>query len=84
MVKDITPGVNTSGPAFLTEVNGTLVFSQDDAVNALDHFYVKLLRLPDTMQTTAGRSEGRRRAEYMDEFLRRLGSEIAPSGLKQK
>ncbi len=48
----------------------------DDSTWVVDHFYVKLLKLPDTMQTAAGRTAARRRARYMRDFLHRLGSEI--------
>ncbi len=48
----------------------------DDSTYVVDHFYVKLLKLPDTMQTAAGRAEARRRARYMEDFLRRLGTEV--------
>jgi len=50
--------------------------SPDDRRYTLDHFYCKLFRLPETMQTEAGRAEAQRRAEYMQEFLDRLGGEI--------
>ena len=48
----------------------------DDRRYALDHFFVKLLRLPDTLLTEAGRAEARHRAETMQAFLRALGVEI--------
>ena len=48
----------------------------DDRQFALDHFAVKLLRLPDTMQTESGRRIARRRAETMREFLHALGREL--------
>lgn len=48
----------------------------DDRRYTLDHFYCKLLRLPDTMQTRAGRAEAQRRARYMRDFLQRLEGEI--------
>ena len=48
----------------------------DDKRYTLDHFYVKLFKLADTMQTEAGRAEAMRRTEYMREFLQRLGDEI--------
>ncbi len=48
----------------------------DDGRYVLDHFYVKLLKLPDTMQTRAGRAEARRRAGFMEDYLRRLRDEI--------
>jgi len=52
----------------------------DDDTYTLDHFYAKLLRLPDTMQTEAGRTEATRRAAYMRSYLRRLGTEISADG----
>lgn len=48
----------------------------DDRQYTLDHFYCKLFRLVDTMQTEAGRAEAARRTEYMRDFLQRLGDEI--------
>ena len=34
----------------------------DDSLYTLDHFYAKLFKLPDTMQTEAGREEAQRRS----------------------
>jgi uncharacterized protein len=48
----------------------------DDGTYSLDHFYAKLLRLPDTMQTAAGREEAERRAAFMQSYLDQLTSEI--------
>ncbi len=48
----------------------------DDDTYTLDHFYAKLLRLPDTMQTDAGRREAERRARFMRSYLDRLADEI--------
>jgi uncharacterized protein len=48
----------------------------DDRANTIDHFYAKLLRLADTMQTEAGRREARRRTAFMECFLEQLGREI--------
>jgi len=52
----------------------------DDDTYTLDHFYAKLLRLPDTLQTDAGRTEASRRAAYMRSYLNRLGTEIDVDG----
>jgi uncharacterized protein len=51
----------------------------DDAINTVDHFYLKLLRLADTMTTPAGRAEAQRRTIFMRQFLEQLRSEIMPS-----
>jgi uncharacterized protein len=48
----------------------------DDSRNTLDHFYVKLLKLVDMMQTPAGRREGRRRTQFMRVYLAELGREL--------
>ncbi len=48
----------------------------DDSRYTLDHFYSKLFKLPDTMQTEAGREEAHRRANLMRSFLRDLRYEI--------
>jgi uncharacterized protein len=49
----------------------------DDSRYTLDHFYSKLLKLPDTMKTSAGRSEAHRRAGLMREYLDNLRAEMA-------
>ncbi len=48
----------------------------DDSLYTVDHFYTKLLKLPDTMQTEAGRAEAHRRAGLMREYLDQLRAEI--------
>jgi uncharacterized protein len=48
----------------------------DDSGASLDHFYTKLLKLVDTMQTVAGRREALRRNEFMRSYLAQLRTEI--------
>jgi uncharacterized protein len=48
----------------------------DDGRYTIDHFYSKLFKLPDTMQTEAGRAEAHRRAALMRQYLDNLRSEI--------
>ena len=48
----------------------------DDGRYTLDHFYAKLLKLPATMQTAAGRAEAERRAAVMQGWLDQLRAEI--------
>lgn len=57
----------------------------DDRAYALDHIARKLLKLPDLMNTAAGRAEAERRAAflcaYRDQFLREIGAgDVAESG----
>ena len=51
----------------------------DDQQYALDHFQLKLLRLPAMMNTAAGRRMAEGRAEYLREFLSRICLEIRGS-----
>ncbi len=48
----------------------------DDARHALDHWPRKLLRLPATMQTAAGRATARARLAIMRDFLHALAGEL--------
>ena len=49
----------------------------NDGKNVLDHFFVKLLTLSDTMQTHAGREEAVRRTAFMRHYLAQLAAEIS-------
>lgn len=48
----------------------------DDLKFTLDHFYVKLYKIADTLATKAGRLEGYRRLEFMREFMKNFEREI--------
>jgi len=50
---------------------------RDVARYSVDHFFTKLLTLPATMRTEAGRAEAERRAAFLREFLAQLGDELA-------
>lgn len=50
----------------------------DDRGTSVDHFYTKLLKLADTMQTAAGRREAGRRTAFIRAFIAQLRSEIGP------
>ncbi|MFB6097618.1 MAG: hydrolase, partial [Salinibacter sp.] len=52
----------------------------DDDTYTLDHFYAKLLRLPDTMQTEAGRTEAEQRAAFLRTYLDQLEDELNADG----
>lgn len=42
----------------------------------IDHYFVKLFKLPELMNTEEARAEGMKRVEYMKMFLKELGGEI--------
>lgn len=48
----------------------------DDAAFSVDHFATKLLKLPATMRTDAGRAEAEQRAAFLWAFLVQLGHEL--------
>lgn len=50
----------------------------EDHRYTLDHFYTKLFRIADSMQTDSGRAEAQRRVAAMQVYLQQLESEIAP------
>jgi uncharacterized protein len=47
----------------------------DDTKYAVDHFFVKLFKLPDTMKTQAARKIANDRVEFMRHFLQTLKQE---------
>jgi len=48
----------------------------DSKLAAIDHFYEKLFKTANTMQTKAGLHEAERRVQFMLGFLQQLGAEI--------
>lgn len=69
----------TLRPIYFSEDPFCLKRLHDDSTNALDHFYVKLLKLPELMQTSSGRIEAQRRLEIMRSFSEALEFEIRDS-----
>lgn len=49
----------------------------NDAIFTVDHFYKKLFKTAETLKTESGRSEGRKRAIVMKQFLEDLKVEIS-------
>jgi uncharacterized protein len=48
----------------------------DDHIYMLDHFYIKLLKLGETMATETGRLEAQQRTKFMHSYLDQLKREI--------
>ena len=48
----------------------------DDRNYTIDHFYVKLLNLADTMNTESAKTEGQHRSKFMREYLHQLEKEV--------
>lgn len=47
----------------------------DDARFTIDHFFVKLFKTADTLQTQAAKAEGQKRVAFMQAYLQRLRAE---------
>ncbi len=50
--------------------------SFDDLKFTVDHFFVKLFKVAETLKTEAGRKEGQRRVQVMKRYLKDLSLEI--------
>ncbi len=48
----------------------------DDSEFTVDHFFVKLFKIADTLQTASAKKEGQRRVEVMKNYLQDLAIEI--------
>ena len=48
----------------------------DDKKYTLDHFFIKLLDIAQSMNTPSAKAEAKRRTDYMHDFLEQLKSEI--------
>ncbi|ETX10674.1 regulator [Marinomonas ushuaiensis DSM 15871] len=48
----------------------------DDALYSIDHFYNKLFRIAQSLNTSSARIEGKRREGVMQEFLHQLAQEV--------
>jgi uncharacterized protein len=53
----------------------------DDKAWGIDHFYTKLLRIPDVLHTTTARAMAAERVGAMKAFLAQLGREITPPSI---
>jgi len=50
----------------------------DDRNYTIDHFYVKLFSLADTMNTASAKAEGEQRTTFMRQYLQQLATEVEP------
>ena len=48
----------------------------DDKKYSIDHFFTKLLKLPESFRTTSARQEAEKRAQYLRGFVDQLKSEL--------
>ncbi len=76
LLRCISTGVRMGGAWFHAHDPWAEARPLDDASYSIDHFFTKLLTLPATMRTEAGRAEAERRVVFLREFLAHLGGEL--------
>ena len=76
LLRCVTTGVRLESAWFDADDPWAEARPLDDARFSVDHFFTKLLKLPETMCTEAGRREAERRVAFLREFLARLGEEL--------
>ncbi len=72
----ISTGTKMEASYFHSEDPWATAREYDDKKYSLDHFFTKLLKLPQTMNTEAGRKEADKRAQFLRVFIDQLGDEI--------
>ncbi|WP_221074162.1 HD domain-containing protein [Agarivorans aestuarii] len=50
----------------------------DDSQYTIDHFFIKLLNIADTVHTTAAKREAEKRSQFMRAYLAQLSDELEP------
>ncbi len=82
LLRTIATGVRMGADWFHAEDPFARARPLEDARYSVDHFFTKLLGLPATMRTEAGRAEAERRVQVLRAFLDALADELgeAPPG----
>lgn len=57
--------------------------SLDDKIYALDHFYTKLFKLSDTINTNEGRNMAKERVAYLSGYIKKLREEVTLTNAKE-
>lgn len=76
LLRCVSTGVRMGGAWFDGEDPWAKQRPLDDTAYSLDHFATKLLKLPATMRTEAGRAEAQQRAAFLWAFMVQLGHEL--------
>jgi uncharacterized protein len=76
LLRCVITGVRMGAEAFDPSDPWALNRPLDDARWSVDHVFVKLLRLPATLRTAAGRAEAERRVALLRTFVAHLGEEL--------
>ena len=79
LLRCVSTGVRMGGAWFDPDDPWAVSRPLDDTRYSVDHFFTKLLLVPESMRTAAGRAEAGRRAAWLRAFLEQLGSELGES-----
>ena len=72
----IMTGVHMGTALYHVEEPFPMTRVMDDRLYSVDHFYAKLLKLAEGMQTAVGQAEAQRRTQFMESYLAQLREEI--------
>ncbi|MBC7396279.1 MAG: HD domain-containing protein [Bdellovibrionales bacterium] len=78
LYRTIATGVAMGAELFNSEDPWAEKRELNDLKFSLDHFFTKLLKLPESFRTDAARAEAHRRADFLRAFVTQLQSEITP------
>lgn len=76
LCRTISTGTRMGGRYFEASDPWARSRALDDRRYGVDHFFTKLLKLGETMQTKIGREEAARRAAFLERFLDQLADEL--------
>ena len=79
--RTIAAGFNHGNPLYLYSEPFPRQRSANDQTNVLDHFYIKLFRLPESFHTQSAKIEGARRIRTMENYLQELAHEVGANYL---
>lgn len=76
LYRTIATGVSMGAQLFHAEDPWAEKRALDDKKYSIDHFFTKLLKLPQTFRTSFGRKEASARADYLLKFVEQLKHEL--------
>ena len=76
LYRTIATGVSMGAQLFHAEDPWAESRELDDKNYSIDHFFTKLLKLPETFRTETGKEEALKRARYLQGFIEQLKQEI--------
>jgi len=79
LYRTIATGVSMGSALFDVQDPFAANRALDDRKFTIDHFFTKLLKLPDTFQTASAKSEAKSRARYLEGFVDQLAHELQRS-----